>query len=218
MKHSAFTRSLFLLPALLMLAMCSSGTSRSSGENTGKGSQDSVEMSEDSLAEVSIDSLMTPDGVVRKSKLDSVVWYDTDGYFSAHLYISELDTTVYKGFSDEVHSKMTAHINSKETLECLERAKRVFLEELSALPMEEKEPLIRKSHALLTIFLERHGYVKRVNIAFFKQSIKHPSDEFIRRVDRKIRAIKFPPTTDYGINFNRIVQPFRNSLLLPCLE
>lgn len=151
-------------------------------------------------------------------RYDSVVWNDNDGYFSAHLYICELDTTVYKGFSDSVAARMNEHINCQETLECIERAKRVFLKSFSALPKQEKAPLIHESKALLRIALERHGYVRRVDMVFYTPSKKHPSDEFIQHVDRKIRAIKFPPTADFGINFNRIFIPIKNSVLLQCLE
>lgn len=218
MKHSTIIKCMFFLPTMFMLVICSSGSVKASGDNIDKISHDSVEVSEDNVTDSSLDILDTSDGIVTKSKLDSVVWYDNDGYFSAHLYICELDTTVYKGFSDSVAARMNEHINCQETLECIERAKRVFLKSFSALPKQEKTPLIHESKALLRITLERHGYVRRVDMVFYTPSKKHPPDEFIQHVDRKIRAIKFPPTTDFGINFNKIFIPIKNNVLLQCLE
>ena len=150
---------------------------------------------------------------------DSVIWKDYDGYSSAHLYINELDTTVYeKSVDDWYPVKMNAHINSKESLACIAVAKEDFLKVLGSLSKQEKDSLSDIYRVLMGIVLERHGYVKKIIFTFYTSAKKHPSDAFIRQTDKAIRAIKFPPTTNYGINSNAIYMPIKKNELQQYLE
>ena len=104
-------------------------------------------------------------------RYDSVIWKDNDGSFSAHLYISELDTTVYdRPMYDWYYAKMNAHINSKESLACIAVAKEDFLKVLGSLSKQEKDSLSYIFRAYIRIVLERHGYVKKS----FSLSIRYP--------------------------------------------
>ena len=152
-------------------------------------------------------------------RYDSVIWEDYDGYSSAHLYINELDTTVYeKSVDDWYPVKMNAHINSKESLACIAVAKEDFLKVLGSLSKQEKDSLSYIFRAYIRIVLERHGYVKKVIFTFNTLPKKHPSDAFIRQADKAIRVIKFPPTTDYGINANIIDMRIKKNELQQYLE
>ena len=59
---------------------------------------------------------------------------------------------------------------------------------------------------------------KKVIFTFNTLPKKHPSDAFIRQADKAIRAIKFPPTTDYGINANIIDMRIKKNELQQYLE
>ena len=142
-----------------------------------------------------------------KHETDSVVWKESYGRISAHLYRDDLDTTRYGGgpISQELEKALNAYGSSSYLHEDGMLVREAFLKSLRVLSDDQVRALLGDSRgeAVMRISLYLHkGKVVKTRYRFLDEhKIGDIPDEFIVIADRNVRSVHFRGFEDYGIQY-----------------
>ena len=147
---------------------------------------------------------------------DSVVW-NTSGQ-SAYLYKYTQDTTHYVFRNEYDHVLMDNYIRSEKVGICCQEIQNVFLNSLASLSGDPINAFLDKPEPctpiVFTLLIGKNGTVKKVRFSFLRAKERCVPDSYIRRLDKKIRSIKFPSPEMFGLDFCKITLPVRESFLM----
>lgn len=151
-----------------------------------------------------------------KCHMDSVVW-NQDGR-SAHLFRDEQDTCTYEIASEHEEQRMSAYVYSKETQACGEALMDELIRTLDLLSKHQLDVIMGDSingrvAVLIRIVLDYRGNVVKVRYIFANSVKEVYMDDYIKSVDERVRAVKFPDMRTYGINFNYMAFPIKKKIL-----
>ena len=139
-------------------------------------------------------------------KVDSVVWKESYGRISAHLYRDDTDTTNYDfPFTPELEGALSSYENSSYMKDGCERVKKSIVEVIRGLKDAQKKALLgdestHRQPIRIRMLMYKGNIVKTTYS--LKAGIKNSKllEDFILDADRKIRAIKFSGFEKYGIH------------------